>query len=187
VRLYHDTRTTYDLTVGGLHTYYVVAGSTSLLVHNHNSDECVKDAARKLADDRANGGHSNRNRGGAAEALKVGDGTVYTSRSYSPKADNIPAVHPDVQAILDGIPEDEQGVNHGRCGLVFCISDALSDGHNPFDDAAKGKPREAAANVIRSSVESAGHGQEIGECDSYVGLTDALPILSGRSRRRFHD
>jgi Xanthomonas XOO_2897-like deaminase/Pretoxin HINT domain len=34
VRLYHATQTTYDLTVGGLHTYYVVAGSTPLLVHN---------------------------------------------------------------------------------------------------------------------------------------------------------
>jgi RHS repeat-associated protein len=34
VRLYHTTQTTYDLTVGGLHTYYVEAGSTPVLVHN---------------------------------------------------------------------------------------------------------------------------------------------------------
>ena len=34
LRLYHQTTTTYDLTIGGLHTYYVLAGPTPLLVHN---------------------------------------------------------------------------------------------------------------------------------------------------------
>jgi RHS repeat-associated protein len=32
--LYHANTTTYDLTIGDLHTYYVVAGSTPVLVHN---------------------------------------------------------------------------------------------------------------------------------------------------------
>jgi hypothetical protein len=31
---YHQTETTYDLTINGLHTYYVGAGTTSVLVHN---------------------------------------------------------------------------------------------------------------------------------------------------------
>jgi RHS repeat-associated protein len=34
VRLYHTTEVTYDLTIGGLHTYYVVAGDAAVLVHN---------------------------------------------------------------------------------------------------------------------------------------------------------
>lgn len=34
VRLFHANTTTYDLTVGDLHTYYVLAGTTSVLVHN---------------------------------------------------------------------------------------------------------------------------------------------------------
>jgi hypothetical protein len=34
VRLYHANTTTYDLTIGTLHTYYVEAGSTLVLVHN---------------------------------------------------------------------------------------------------------------------------------------------------------
>ncbi|MFG2183231.1 LamG-like jellyroll fold domain-containing protein [Streptomyces abikoensis] len=34
VRLYHADAVTYDLTVDGLHTYYVVAGDASVLVHN---------------------------------------------------------------------------------------------------------------------------------------------------------
>ncbi|MEV6212020.1 LamG-like jellyroll fold domain-containing protein [Kitasatospora sp. NPDC051914] len=36
VRLYHADATTYDLTIGDLHTYYVAAGDTSVLVHNIN-------------------------------------------------------------------------------------------------------------------------------------------------------
>ncbi|MDF3301636.1 LamG-like jellyroll fold domain-containing protein [Streptomyces tropicalis] len=34
VRLYHANTTTYDLTIGSLHTYYVLAGETPVLVHN---------------------------------------------------------------------------------------------------------------------------------------------------------
>jgi hypothetical protein len=34
VRLFHADTTTYDLTIGALHTYYVVAGNTPVLVHN---------------------------------------------------------------------------------------------------------------------------------------------------------
>jgi hypothetical protein len=34
VRRYHDTKVTYDLTIDGLHTYYVEAGATPVLVHN---------------------------------------------------------------------------------------------------------------------------------------------------------
>jgi RHS repeat-associated protein len=34
LHLYHANTTTYDLTIGYLHTYYVVAGSTPVLVHN---------------------------------------------------------------------------------------------------------------------------------------------------------
>ncbi|MET8243117.1 LamG-like jellyroll fold domain-containing protein [Streptomyces sp. NPDC005202] len=36
VRLYHANTTTYDLTIGTLHTYYVEAGNTPVLVHNIN-------------------------------------------------------------------------------------------------------------------------------------------------------
>ncbi|MET7380234.1 LamG-like jellyroll fold domain-containing protein [Streptomyces sp. NPDC005526] len=36
VRLYHAHTTTYDLTIGTLHTYYVEAGTTAVLVHNCN-------------------------------------------------------------------------------------------------------------------------------------------------------
>lgn len=37
-RTYSDHKITYDLTVDGLHTYYVVAGDAALLVHNCNTE-----------------------------------------------------------------------------------------------------------------------------------------------------
>ncbi|MBS2966208.1 hypothetical protein KGA66_24400 [Actinocrinis puniceicyclus] len=39
VHLYHANTVTYDLTIGALHTYYVVAGSTPVLVHNCTEGE----------------------------------------------------------------------------------------------------------------------------------------------------
>ncbi|MEU3353172.1 LamG-like jellyroll fold domain-containing protein [Streptomyces sp. NPDC037389] len=39
VRLYHADAVTYDLTVNGLHTYYVVADAAPVLVHNANLPE----------------------------------------------------------------------------------------------------------------------------------------------------
>ncbi|QLJ02889.1 hypothetical protein HZZ00_18990 [Streptomyces sp. NEAU-sy36] len=63
VRNYHSTATTYDLTIAGLHTYYVLAGNTPVLVHNSLScdevspngwpkptmDNC-KECAQKIQD-----------------------------------------------------------------------------------------------------------------------------------------
>ncbi|MEV7151660.1 LamG-like jellyroll fold domain-containing protein [Streptomyces sp. NPDC093084] len=38
VRLYHANTVTYDLTIGSLHTYYVEAGATPVLVHNFDAE-----------------------------------------------------------------------------------------------------------------------------------------------------
>jgi RHS repeat-associated protein len=52
VRLWHTSAVTYDLTIDGLHTYYVLAGNEPVLVHNCGGPTEV-DA--KLARDRAEG------------------------------------------------------------------------------------------------------------------------------------
>ncbi|REH51886.1 RHS repeat-associated protein [Kutzneria buriramensis] len=44
VRAYHQTETTYDLTIDGLHTYYVVAGAAPVLVHNCGADDLAPEA-----------------------------------------------------------------------------------------------------------------------------------------------
>ncbi|WP_307043570.1 LamG-like jellyroll fold domain-containing protein [Streptomyces achromogenes] len=50
IRLYHANTTTYDLTIGDLHTYYVTAGDTPVLVHNCDEEE-IAAGAKRLADD----------------------------------------------------------------------------------------------------------------------------------------
>ncbi|MEV0912661.1 DddA-like double-stranded DNA deaminase toxin [Streptomyces hokutonensis] len=45
VRLYHANTATYDLTIGTLHTYYVVAGTTPVLVHNCGTESVAADLA----------------------------------------------------------------------------------------------------------------------------------------------
>jgi hypothetical protein len=39
-RNYHHHAVTYDLTIADLHTYYVLAGTTPVLVHNNNGASC---------------------------------------------------------------------------------------------------------------------------------------------------
>ncbi|MGW3247613.1 LamG-like jellyroll fold domain-containing protein [Streptomyces sp. NPDC001070] len=50
VRSYTATRTTYDLTIDGLHTYYVVAGGVPILVHNTNCPTVSKGDIQGLHD-----------------------------------------------------------------------------------------------------------------------------------------
>jgi RHS repeat-associated protein len=49
VRLYHANTVTYDLTIGSLHTYYVVAGNTPVLVHNSTCIGFANDLAAAQA------------------------------------------------------------------------------------------------------------------------------------------
>lgn len=53
VRLYHASRTTYDLTIDGLHTYYVLAATTPILVHNCNETFATRAEAKNAAYARA--------------------------------------------------------------------------------------------------------------------------------------
>jgi RHS repeat-associated protein len=54
VHLYHADTVTYDLTIDGLHTFYVVAGNTPVLVHNCGDDPgAPNETDASLARDRA--------------------------------------------------------------------------------------------------------------------------------------
>jgi hypothetical protein len=53
VRLFHANTTTYDLTIDGLHTYYVEAGDTPVLVHNNNGEGCGPAAGSRASLDNA--------------------------------------------------------------------------------------------------------------------------------------
>jgi hypothetical protein len=50
VRNYHAAAVTYDLTIADLHTYYVLAGDTPVLVHN-TGPNCGIPVGGKIGDD----------------------------------------------------------------------------------------------------------------------------------------
>ncbi|MFF4121421.1 ricin-type beta-trefoil lectin domain protein [Streptomyces sp. NPDC001714] len=161
------TANRWNLTVRQLHTYYVVAGGVPILVHNSNGpDSCPVLGAARAAADTASTITPGKARPAVAEALQLPGGQIYSSPSIRGVA---PELHPDVQAILDDIPEGERGVGHGRCGLAVCVSDALGDGFNPTGSRA-------AAVIVRSSTDNPMHGMPVGPCDSCVALEDAFDI-----------
>jgi hypothetical protein len=110
---------------------------------------------------------SNKSRPAVAEALQLPSGKIYSSGSVRGVP---PVLHPDVQAILNDIPEDERGAGHGSCGLAVCVSDALNNGFNPTGSSA-------AAVLVRGSTENPMHGTSVGPCDSCVALEDAFDLI----------
>jgi Pretoxin HINT domain len=69
-REYHERQRTYDLSVEGIHTYYVLAGDTPVLVHNCGGE--IDSVSKKIAD------HTN-----GEAILPDGDGTHFV-RGFIP-------------------------------------------------------------------------------------------------------
>jgi hypothetical protein len=97
VRLFHANTTTYDLTINGLHTYYVVAGDTPVLVHNCNVyAKQAYDRAGELhkslwkGSEGGDGGYAYKNDTTAVVMARDAGGNVRSvvasNRSYVPRA-----------------------------------------------------------------------------------------------------
>ncbi|MEU9450634.1 LamG-like jellyroll fold domain-containing protein [Streptomyces sp. NPDC048277] len=83
VRLYHAHTTTYDLTIGTLHTYYVEAGDTPVLVHNISLPcpedqeaglEKAKNAASRFREPGGMSGYTELDNGVSSNLSSGGDG-----------------------------------------------------------------------------------------------------------------
>ncbi|GAA2882278.1 hypothetical protein GCM10010524_13610 [Streptomyces mexicanus] len=96
VRLYHANTTTYDLTIGTLHTYYVEAGTVAVLVHNCDYEQQAYDRATELhkglwkGPEDGDGGYAFKNDTTAVVKALDGEGNVRSvvasNRRYVPKA-----------------------------------------------------------------------------------------------------
>ncbi|MGW5658681.1 LamG-like jellyroll fold domain-containing protein [Streptomyces sp. NPDC003758] len=96
VRLYHANTTTYDLTIGTLHTYYVEAGTAAVLVHNCDYEKEAYDRATELhkglwkGPEDGDGGYAYKNDTTAVVKAVDGEGNVKTvvasNRRYVPRA-----------------------------------------------------------------------------------------------------
>lgn len=105
VRNYHQAVVTYDLTVERLHTYYVLAGTAPVLVHNCGDDE-ASDELLDLAD--ANIGNSQ-----VAAEIETSGGDIARDISQ-PRAGG--SLHPIVQSAVDATG------HHGGCAEVGCVN-----------------------------------------------------------------
>ncbi|MFE9442430.1 LamG-like jellyroll fold domain-containing protein [Streptomyces sp. NPDC006602] len=76
VRLYHANTTTYDLTIGSLHTYYVEAGNTPVLVHNCDNVDRAEEIRRGIHDGSRDGGRPYKNQTVSVVRADTGDGVV---------------------------------------------------------------------------------------------------------------
>ncbi|MFI6050718.1 polymorphic toxin-type HINT domain-containing protein [Streptomyces violascens] len=139
VRNYQYAVTTHNLTVNQLHTYYVLAGVTAVLVHN--CDEVV-DAVMARAEEVADGTKSTRP--GMIEGLQLPGREPIVH--YSDGGVGGRRVHPTVQSVLDAVPESARGNNHGGCGLVECLTEVLDQGLDPTGATAAAVPGRARGN-----------------------------------------
>ncbi|WKX09791.1 LamG-like jellyroll fold domain-containing protein [Streptomyces sp. NL15-2K] len=76
IRLYHANTTTYDLTIGSLHTYYVEAGNTPVLVHNCDNVDRAEEIRRAIHDGSRDGGRPYKNQTVSVVRADTGDGVV---------------------------------------------------------------------------------------------------------------
>ncbi|MFI2485883.1 RHS repeat-associated core domain-containing protein [Promicromonospora kroppenstedtii] len=120
-------------------------------------------AARDTADAAANAG-SRKARPGVSESLVTPAGNLY--RHNSVKGSTVPPIHPRVQGMLDTVTN--RGEGHGRCGMVFCLSEALYEGDDPTNGVA-------AAILVRSP-NSSSVGKGIGPCPSCEVLRDGFGL-----------
>ncbi|MFE2914382.1 LamG-like jellyroll fold domain-containing protein [Kitasatospora indigofera] len=74
IRLYHADSTTYDLTIGDLHTYYVEAGSTPVLVHNCEFTDRSEQIRGVIHDGTKDGGRPYKNQTVAVVRADAGEG-----------------------------------------------------------------------------------------------------------------
>jgi hypothetical protein len=115
VRAYHATEVTYDLTIDGLHTYYVEAGTTPVLVHN-----CGTGTADSLADNLTGDTHFHYTDESGFNAIMRGDGGAHIAANSAGK------VH--VTQEIYSLAEAEQNLfigattHSGRGDYVFAFN-----------------------------------------------------------------
>ncbi|WP_170166737.1 RHS repeat-associated core domain-containing protein [Lentzea atacamensis] len=161
VRRWSAEQRVHNLTVSGAHTYSVLAGNTAFLSHNCGVVDAVLAEAEAVAD------LSGSQRPNAIEALQVPGHAPIVAHSDGGVGNR--RVHPVVQEILDRIPPgQQQGKNHGGCGLVQCLTEALDAGLDPTGATA--------AAVIGRARGNANFKRMIGPCASCQALVDHFNI-----------
>ncbi|MYS20299.1 intein C-terminal splicing region/RHS repeat-associated core domain-containing protein [Streptomyces sp. DvalAA-14] len=116
IRNYHTTAITYDLTIAGLHSYYVLAGNTPVLVHNcDEADDDLLDFADNIMNTTKSGPGG---RPATASKITSADGKVRYATSADTRTGSLP--EKTARAIADA-----QG--HGGCAEINCAAALEND------------------------------------------------------------
>lgn len=129
VESYQDGRRTYDLTVDGLHTYHVAAGSTAVLVHNRTCPpdaESIADWVDEGADRRLGPtGTPAQQRAYQYESGAYGArSNAQTGRAQVPRL-SMPGRDGDVTAKFDGVNGNE--IIDRKFGVIPFTSNSMID------------------------------------------------------------
>ncbi|MCM1976546.1 polymorphic toxin-type HINT domain-containing protein [Streptomyces sp. G1] len=108
--------TVHNLTVSDLHTYYVLAGTTPVLVHNTNGLECDLRAYTDLA--RLAPGKNE----GAASVLLTPSGNTYFDISTRRTGEALRSLPLPLRRVIG------QTGHHGGCAEIGCIAQAMEAG-----------------------------------------------------------
>ncbi|MFD9704137.1 RHS repeat-associated core domain-containing protein [Lentzea sp. NPDC059081] len=171
-RTFSGGRLVYNLTVDGLHTYYVGAGGAGkaavadVLVHNADPFLCERTqsfgeephmVAETLSDEViASNQWTSKTRGSTAEAIRLPGGQVYAYPSV--RGGTLPIVVPsNITGIVAGARQSGiSSKGNGSCGLIICLSMAVLDGHDPTGS-------DAAAVMLRNK-DNPNYMKPIGPC-----------------------
>jgi hypothetical protein len=145
VRPYHTTELTYDLTIDGLHTYYVLAGTTPILVHNCGNN--VYEAGGK---------HGTQARGSSrgTNSAEPADGQGALDNSVQIKPDN-----PNAPRRVGIDPSTGDTVILDRTGEIPCGCTEPGETNNLFHghvrtDVNTDPGMIAAKNALRRAIKS---------------------------------
>jgi hypothetical protein len=141
VHRYIATAVTYDLTINGLHTYYVQAGETLVLVHNCGSARFTADSSGEVQDndpelDGAIGRLGERRLEAVESAGKrTRPGTLSEMQTTTPSGLIVVSYgrsgfEDEINSSLQSVYAEED-VPHGRCSEMDCLNKVLNMNLDP--------------------------------------------------------
>lgn len=156
VRHFDKRQQTHDLTVKDVHSYYVLAGAISTLVHNNDSLTCDLRAYSDLS--RLAPGKNE----GAASALLTPSGNTYFDISTPRLGEARRGLILPLRRVLD------QTGHHGGCAEIGCISQAMEAG-----DLVRGS---SSLAMLRKPFEHPRYRDLVPACDSCQAVMSRLQI-----------
>jgi hypothetical protein len=162
VRLFHANTTTYDLTIDGLHTYYVEAGTTPVLVHNCDVGRQVESGSTDLSKATRAARKADNNKGNLYGAARVGKRIFVDHSDENGHAEEyllqqvrdagFQPEHIDELYTEYGMCPRCQGPGGSRAVLPLLRNDADITYSIPFADPASRPAARAALKALVSSI-----------------------------------